>query len=148
MASRLTTRQGALQAGSVILAAGGVLERPGPHGPEIALVYRERYDGEWSLPKGKLDRGESFEQAAVREVLEETACRASIRGFIGAIDYRVRNGRPKVVLYYDLDLEREGEFKPGREIQDLAWLLPRRALERLRHPGEREILKRFLKARR
>ena len=48
-------------------AAGGIVERDGL----IAVVHRPRYD-DWSLPKGKLDRGESWEDAALREVREET----------------------------------------------------------------------------
>ena len=54
-----------------MIAAGALLWRPGPDGPEVALVHRPRYD-DWSLPKGKLDKGETLPEAAVREVLEET----------------------------------------------------------------------------
>ena len=54
-----------------VLAAGALLWRPGPGGPEVALVHRPKYD-DWSLPKGKADRGESLPLTAVREVLEET----------------------------------------------------------------------------
>ena len=51
-----------------VLAAGGVLWRPGPEGaPEVAVIHRPRYD-DWSLPKGKVDRGESEPVAAVREI--------------------------------------------------------------------------------
>ena len=56
-----------------ILAAGGVVWRRGDDGrPEIAVVYRPKYD-DWTLPKGKLDPGETFEQAALREAHEEVA---------------------------------------------------------------------------
>ena len=51
----------------LIEAAGGVVVRDG----QVALVHRPRYD-DWTLPKGKLDPGESFEEAALREVEEET----------------------------------------------------------------------------
>ena len=56
-----------------IEAAGGVVVRDG----QVALVHRPRYD-DWTLPKGKLDPGESFEEAAVREVHEETGVRARL----------------------------------------------------------------------
>ena len=54
-----------------VLAAGALLWRPGPGGPEVALVHRPKYD-DWSLPKGKADKGETRPETAVREVLEET----------------------------------------------------------------------------
>lgn len=54
-----------------VLAAGALLWRPGPGGPEVALVHRPKYD-DWSLPKGKADKGETPPLTAVREVLEET----------------------------------------------------------------------------
>ena len=52
-------------------AAGGVVERDG----RVLLVHRPRYD-DWTFPKGKLDPGESFEDAALREVEEETGVSA------------------------------------------------------------------------
>jgi len=55
----------------VILAAGGLVWRNSPRGREIALVHRPKYD-DWTLPKGKLDPGESWQDGAVREVEEET----------------------------------------------------------------------------
>ena len=54
-----------------ILAAGALLWRPGPLGPQVALVHRPKYD-DWSLPKGKAEKSETLPEAAVREVLEET----------------------------------------------------------------------------
>ena len=78
----------------VILAAGGVLYRPVGDSVEVALVQRPRYGDEWSLPKGKLEPGETFEQAAVREIQEETGCEAEIVGFVGAVDYYVKK-RPR-----------------------------------------------------
>ena len=55
-----------------VLAAGGVVVRD----DKIAVVHRPKYD-DWSLPKGKLDPGEGFEAAALREVEEETGLRCS-----------------------------------------------------------------------
>ena len=122
-----------------ILAAGGVMWRETEHGREVALIYRERWGGEWSLPKGKLEKGESFETAAVREVLEETGCRALIVEFLGAVDYRVKE-KPKVVLFYEMRLVEAGPFVASAEIQALEWMDPWAALERLAHEKEREIL--------
>ncbi len=62
-----------------ILAAGAVLWRPQEctGTPEIAVIHRPRYD-DWSLPKGKLEPGETEPVAAVREIEEETGFRAHL----------------------------------------------------------------------
>ncbi len=65
-----------------VLAAGAVLWRPGPdgtHRPEVAVIHRPRYD-DWSLPKGKVDPGETEAVTAVREIFEETGFHASSVG--------------------------------------------------------------------
>ena len=60
-----------------VKAAGGVVWRHGEGGVEIVVAHRPRYD-DWSLPKGKLDKGESWEQAALREVEEEVGLRCRL----------------------------------------------------------------------
>ena len=60
--------------GGEIRAAGAVLWRPGPAGPQVALVHRPKYD-DWSLPKGKTEPGEHVLLTAVRELAEETGIR-------------------------------------------------------------------------
>lgn len=127
----------------VVLAAGGVLWRRNGGSVRIALIRRNRYGEEWSLPKGKLEEGESFEMAALREVLEETCCEASIGGFVGAVDYYAGK-RPKVVLFYDMELEEEREFIPSDEVGRLEWIAPEEALERLSYGTEREVMRRWI----
>ncbi len=124
----------------VILAAGGVVRLDG----RVAVIYRSCYD-DWTLPKGKLERGERFEQAAVREVLEETGCRAKIRDLIGTVDYRVARG-PKVVLYYDMEVVAQQTFEASKEVQALEWLDAEDALQRLTYALERDVLRRWAAA--
>src|SRR4051812_49902900 len=62
-----------------VKASGGVVWRRGERGVEVVVVHRPRYD-DWSLPKGKLDPGEGWEQAALREVEEEVGLRCRLRG--------------------------------------------------------------------
>lgn len=131
----------------VILASGAVLWRPGPGGEEIAVIRRARYGEEWSLPKGKLDVGESFEAAALREVEEETCCQGEICGFVGAVDYHA-GGRPKVVLFYEMTLVGERPFKPNSEVTALHWSDPAAALDLLTYEPEKAILAKFLARRR
>lgn len=126
-----------------ILAAGGVLWRERGDRREVAIIYRERWGGEWSLPKGKLEKGETFEAAAKREVLEETACQAEIEDFLAAVDYRVK-GKPKVVLFYQMRLVEEFPFAANEEIQALEWVAPEAALELIAHEKECEVLKLWL----
>src|SRR5580700_5286457 len=84
--------------GTEIRAAGAVLWRPGPVGPQVALVHRPKYD-DWSLPKGKTEPGEHVLLTAVREVAEETGIRVILGRRLPATHYTVR-GRPKVVDYW------------------------------------------------
>jgi ADP-ribose pyrophosphatase YjhB (NUDIX family) len=121
-------------------AAGGLLWREGPGGPRIALVHRPRRD-DWSLPKGKLDQGESWEAAALREVQEETGCEARIIGFAGASSYVARRA-PKIVLYWHMALVREGRLDAGDEVDEVAWLAPAAAMSRLDYALDRELLAR------
>ena len=90
-------------------------------GVEICLVHRPRYD-DWSLPKGKLDRGESFEQAALREVLEETGLRCRLRQELAPVRYMDGMGRPKLVRYWLMDVAQDTGFAPNDEVDELRWL--------------------------
>ncbi len=127
----------------LVRAAGGIVWRDSKR-RELAVIYRDRYEpNECCLPKGKLDPGEDWERAAVREVLEETGCEAEIAGFAGLLHYQVGKG-PKVVVYFDMLAIGEGEFVPSKEVTKMAWLTPTEALEELAHEGEREVLCEFL----
>lgn len=105
----------------LIRAAGGVVIRPVVSSRyEVACIYREAR-GDWTFPKGKLDPGETFEQAALREVLEETGMRCEVVRFIGTTYYTHRKGKPKIVAYYLMN-GGEGEFSANDEVSELVWL--------------------------
>ena len=123
----------------VIQAAGGLVWRSTPRGRELILIHRTRYGPEWALPKGKLDPGEAWLQAAVREVEEETGCRATIESFAGGSVYAV-NGMPKVVLYWHMALQEQGLVQDTREVADLRWVSVDEALSLLTHANERSLL--------
>jgi len=122
----------------LVRAAGGILWRDEANGPRLAVIHRPRQD-DWSLPKGKLEDGESFPQAAVREVREETGCRARLGDFAGYALYQVK-GRPKLVLFWHMAAEGAGRFRPNDEVDRLEWLAPAEALARLDRPAERQIV--------
>ena len=120
-----------------VLAAGGVLVRDDGR---VAVVHRPRYD-DWSLPKGKLDAGESFEDGALREVWEETGVRGRIRAELESVEYVDRKGRDKLVRWYRMDVDGEpDEFVPNDEVDELRWLTPAEALELVDYDHDRALL--------
>jgi 8-oxo-dGTP diphosphatase len=100
-----------------VKAAGGVVVRDG----RVCVVHRPRYD-DWTLPKGKLDRGESFEDGALREVWEETGLRCRLGRELEAVRYRDHKGRPKVVRYWLMEPLEDQGFTPNDEVDDVRWL--------------------------
>jgi 8-oxo-dGTP diphosphatase len=122
-----------------VRAAGGVVVRAGVQGPEIAVVHRPRYD-DWSLPKGKLVPGEGWEEAALREVAEETGFRCELGEELRPARYRDRHGRDKLVRWW-LMRPLEGEFEPGDEVDQLRWLNPGSAVALLDYEHDRELVR-------
>jgi 8-oxo-dGTP diphosphatase len=118
-------------------AAGGVVARDGDP-PLVAVVHRPRYD-DWSLPKGKLDEGESFEQAALREVEEETGISCRLGRELEPSSYRDHKGREKLVRWYLME-PLAGEFEPNDEVDELRWLSPAAAAELLSYEHDRRLL--------
>ena len=127
-----------------VRAAGGVLLRSGPAGVEVAVIHRPKY-GDWSLPKGKLDDDEGFEQAALREVEEETGMRCELGPELSPVAYRDRKGRSKLVRYW-LMRPLGGEFHPGAEVDELRWLDPEGAAELLSYDHDAELVREALAA--
>jgi 8-oxo-dGTP pyrophosphatase MutT (NUDIX family) len=126
----------------VVLAAGGVVWRRQSNGDlEVLLVHRPKYD-DWSLPKGKLDDGESAEEAAVREVEEETGLQVSLGEELPSTDYHDRFGRPKHVRYWVMDVS-SGQFQPSREVDEVRWLPLVAAAEALSYARDRGVLEAF-----
>lgn len=128
-----------------IRAAGGLVWRNRER-REIAVIYRDRHQrNECCLPKGKLDGDEDWEQAAEREVLEETCCRVGILGFGGLLHYYV-GVRPKVVVYFEMVAFEELPFQPSREVREVRWVPAADVQRLLTHDGERDLVRRFLSA--
>jgi 8-oxo-dGTP diphosphatase len=117
-----------------IEAAGGVVEQDGL----IAVVHRPRYD-DWSLPKGKLDKNESAERAALREVQEETGLSCQLIEELEPVSYTDNRGRPKNVRYWRMQVL-SGEFEVNDEVDELRWLSRADALELLSYEHDRELV--------
>jgi 8-oxo-(d)GTP phosphatase len=125
-----------------VVAAGAVVWRPDPAhagGVEICLVHRPRYD-DWSLPKGKLDRGEHVLACAVREVEEETGQRVILGRPLPTQHYEA-NGLPKHVHYWAARADDGApKWRGTKEIDEIAFLPAAEATSRLTHPRDADIV--------
>jgi len=117
----------------LVRAAGGVIVREG----RVLVVHRSRYD-DWSLPKGKLEPGESWEQGALREVEEETGLVCSLGEEIGRTHYPDGAGRDKEVRYFAMSSS--GEPVARNEVDELRWLALEEAAGLLSYPRELAVL--------
>ena len=133
----MTTELSSL-ASPIIQAAGGILCRETQTGKEVMIVHRKRY-GDWTLPKGKLKPGESFTDAARREVEEETGCSVDLGEYVGAIGYQVK-GIPKVVLFWRMSVLEQHAIADRNEVEEIAWMQTTDAVQSLTHPEESTFL--------
>lgn len=129
-----------------ILAGGAVVhrERPG-RSPEILLVHRDRYS-DWSLPKGKVEPGESVLAATAREVREETGVTVRLGAPLDTVTYPVGVGVTKEVRYWYGEPLRQRKRPPDNEIDEVAWLPVQAALRRLSYSHDRLLVEQSLVA--
>ena len=113
-------------------AAGGLVVRDG----RVLVVHRPKYD-DWAFPKGKLEAGESWEDAAVREVWEETGVRCELGAFLGSSHY-APSGVPKEVRWWAMTTT--DEAGPSNEVDEVRWATPDEARQLLSYAGERQLL--------
>ncbi len=97
-------------------------------------MHRPRHE-DWSLPKGKLNRGESWEEAALREVEEESAVRATIVERLEPTCYWVGDN-PKIVLWYRMSIEERNPFAPNAEVDAIEWLWSDHIADQLTLPAD------------
>jgi len=119
-----------------IQAAGGVVvdDRDGT----VLVVHRPRYD-DWSLPKGHVDPGETFEQAALREVFEETGVRCQLHEELEPARYAV-NGRPKIVRWWRMSVVEETDDHDD-EVDEVMWVPAEDALALLAYEHDRALVR-------
>lgn len=129
------------------VSAGGLVCDDRPEGRWVVLISRRNTAGQlqWTLPKGGLEDGEDLEEAAVREVREETGLACEIDEKLGVIDYwfvwRPEQVRyHKYVHYYLMTSDGQGPQPRDDEAEDVVWLPFAEALGRLTHPNERRLV--------
>jgi 8-oxo-dGTP diphosphatase len=129
----------------MITAAGAVLWRDGPDGPEVAVIHRPAKN-DWSFPKGKSEAGESGADTARREVQEETGMAPVLGRRLPARHY-LKGWALKRVDYWCATVAGSTEFVPNREVDQLEWLAVPAARARLTHRRDRRLLDAFLRVR-
>jgi 8-oxo-dGTP diphosphatase len=105
---------------------------------EVLLVHRPRYL-DWTFPKGKVRDGESDDEAAVREVREETGLSCTLGRELPSTRYKDLKLRDKTVRYWELEPS-SGSFEPNGEVDKVEWLSPELASARLTHSRDRAVL--------
>ena len=125
-----------------VKASGGVVVRRGADGRrELVVVHRPRYD-DWSLPKGKLDPGETWEDAALREVEEEVGLRCRLGDELPPVFYRDNKGREKAVRYWLMEPEDgAAPFTPNDEVDEMRWVDEDEAVALLSYPHDADLVR-------
>jgi len=118
----------------LVRAAGGVVVR----GRHVLVVHRPRYD-DWTFPKGKVEPRESDEDAALREVWEETGLRCELRAELPSTQYTDARGRPKRVRWWRMEPV-AGAFTPNDEVDEIRWLTREEAAERLSYGSDQALI--------
>jgi 8-oxo-dGTP pyrophosphatase MutT (NUDIX family) len=124
-----------------LIAAGGVAFRTANDGFEVALCLKKR-EKVWCLPKGLIEEGETVEEAALREVKEETGLDGEIIGRVGEIHYFLKGQRYfKTVHFYLIKYVGGSLRNHGDEVDEVQWFKLSEALRVLAYKKETKILK-------
>ncbi|MBA2336274.1 MAG: NUDIX hydrolase [Acidimicrobiia bacterium] len=117
--------------------AGAVAHRHTKKGTRILLVHRPRY-GDWTLPKGHLEGGETYQEAALRELVEEAGVQGELGRLVGSIAYRVKR-KPKVIRYWLVEAG-SIRFRTNAEVDEVLWTSPSKAMLRASHDNDRVVI--------
>ena len=135
-----------MTAASPVLAAGAVCWRLVDGKARVLLVHRTQHK-DVSLPKGKLDPGETLPQTAAREILEETGLAVSLGAPLGVVEYTLPSGRDKIVYYWSAEVSEHAlelaTFVPNDEISGLEWVSLGKARKKLSYSHDIDVIDRF-----
>ena len=131
-----------------ISAGGLVIDSSGTKGLLIGRIDLKDQSREkllWSLPKGHIEAGESPEQAAIREVREETGIESEIQKSLGVIDFWFMAGGKRIhkTVHHFVFKEKGGRISPQvSEVDDVRWFPLDEIVERLAYPDEKKLIAR------
>lgn len=130
----------------LVEAAGAVVWKMVDGKARILLVHRTHHK-DVSLPKGKVDPGETLPHTAVREIAEETGFAVSLGAPLGTVEYRLPNGRDKVVHYWSAEVDagqaERHSYEANGEIRALEWVPIAKAVKHLSYEHDADIVERF-----
>jgi len=133
---------------TAIYAAGAVCWRLIDGKVHVLVIHRTVY-GDVTIPKGKVDPGESLPRTAVREIAEETGLDVALGVPLGVSRYPLPSGREKIVHYWAAEVSeravQRSTFKPNAEVAALEWVTIKRARGYLSYAPDVEILDNFAK---
>ena len=131
-----------------VYAAGALVWRVVEGKLRILVIHRTKY-ADVTLPKGKVDPGETLPETAVREIFEETGIQVNLGVPVGVSHYRLPSRKQKIVHYWAAHATegavRRSAFVPNKEVAGLEWVSPKRALKYLSYPVDIEIVENFLR---
>lgn len=132
--------------GTAVYAAGAVLWKLVDGKARVLVVHRTQHK-DVSLPKGKVDPGESLPRTAAREIAEETGFDVVLGPPLGTVEYRMPNGRDKVVHYWSAEVDpgaaERHSYEANGEILALEWVPIAKAAKRLTYSHDAELVERF-----
>jgi len=129
-----------------VQAAGALVWKMVDGKVRVLLVHRTQHK-DVSLPKGKVDPGETLPHTAVREIAEETGFAVVLGAPLGTVEYRLPNGRDKVVHYWSAEVDaghaERHSYEANGEIRALEWVPLAKAAKHLTYEHDTEIVERF-----
>ena len=131
-----------------VSAGGLVIDSTGTQGLLIGRIDHKDSTGKrilWSLPKGHIEEGETPEQAAIREVAEETGITSSITKSLGVIDFWFMAGGKRIhkTVHHFMFTEVSGELTPQvSEVDEVSWFPLAEIVDRLAYPDEKKLIAR------
>ena len=131
-----------------VSAGGLVIDHSGTQGLLIGRIDHKDTTGKrilWSLPKGHIEEGETPEQAAIREVAEETGITSSITKSLGVIDFWFMAGGKRIhkTVHHFMFTEVSGVLTPQvTEVDEVSWFPLAEIVDRLAYPDEKKLIAR------